>query len=339
MIKETNYALELVNVNKFFKDASEQLKFAQLFGKKKKLFTAVKNVNFSVKKNKVFGVLGPNGCGKSTLIRMITTLIVPDSGTIKIFGKDVMQDPSFAKKVIGRVSVDASFFMKLSALENLDYSAGLYAIDRIEGRKKAVEMLNALKFPEDKMNMSLEKLSRGQQQKIAIARGFLANPKLLLLDEPTTGLDPVSKIDVQRYIKEIVGEKEITIVITSHDMEEIEKLCDELVIMNEGEIIAKGSSRQLKTKYSDNKLFELKTSKLNKTKKLLEEIEGVENVKIFVDEKREKRLSFETKNIDALTSQIMRRLNEQKIKFISLSKVLPTLEDVFVKLTGEHLSK
>lgn len=336
-MSKQKYALELENVNKFFKDANEQLRLAHLFGKEHKLFHSVKKVNFKVKRNKVFGVLGPNGCGKSTLIRMMTTLIVPDSGTIRIFGEDVVKNPDFAKDVIGRVSVDASFFMKLSALENLDYSAGLYALDRKDARNRSIEILKLLSFPEDKMKISVEKLSRGQQQKIAIARGFLANPRLLLLDEPTTGLDPVSKIDVQRYIKQVVNDEDITIVITSHDMDEIEKLCDELVIMNDGEIIAKGSPTKLKTSYCDDKLFEIQTTKMTKTKELLENIQGVANVKLFVDDKKQKRLTFETNNIDSLATHVIFTLRTNDVGFVSLSKVLPSLEDVFVKLTGKHL--
>ncbi|MBN1175704.1 ABC transporter ATP-binding protein [Candidatus Woesearchaeota archaeon] len=183
----------------------------------------------------------------------------------------------------------------------------------------------------------VEKLSRGQQQKIAIARGFLAKPKIILLDEPTTGLDPVSKIDVLRFVKKVMKERDITIIITSHDMDEIEKLCDDLVIMNDGAVIAQGSVKELKQKYSDNNLFELQTTEPEKSKSLLEKMIKVNEIKLEVDEKKNNRLTFKTKRIDSVASEIIGALDNNDIGFIGLVKILPSLEDVFVKLTGKHL--
>lgn len=309
------YALRVSSVNKTFKE---------LF---KKEFKSVKDVSFDVERGTIFGVLGPNGCGKSTLIRMISTLLLPDSGKIRIFGKDVL-DPS-VKEVIGRVSVDASFFMKLNAIENLDYAAGLYGLDRKTAQKKALEILAELGLPEEKIKLPLEKLSRGQQQKIAITRGFLADPKLVLLDEPTTGLDPVSKLDVQKFINKMIAEKDVTIVITSHDMEEINKLCNEMVIMNEGEIIARGTANDLKAKYVVDGLYALHTS--------IDAKEIVKSLNIETVSEREDVLDVLLPDIDKQASQLIQELQKQGVGFVSLTKVIPTLEDVFVKLTGKQL--
>lgn len=335
------YALIVEKVNKYFKDESEKQRLRDMlrFHSNRKRFHSINDVSFKVKQGEVFGILGPNGCGKSTLIRMMTTLVLPDNGSIKVFGVDVEQDPSRVKDFIGRVSVDASFFSKLSPVENLDYAAGLYGLDRTKARSRIYSILEDLGFPKEKLHLSVEKLSRGQQQKVAIARGFLAKPKLLLLDEPTTGLDPVSKIDVQRFIRKILAHEEITIIITSHDMEEIDKLCDRLVIMEDGKIVAKGTPQQLKTKHCQDNLYELKTTHLVKTKRLLADLQGVANMRLIKDDKRERKLFLDIVDVDTVAAGILHRLKTEHVGFISLTKVLPTLEDVFVSITGKHLDE
>jgi ABC-2 type transport system ATP-binding protein len=334
------YALIVENVNKYFKDERETMRLRDLlrFQSTAKKFHSVKEISFKVKQGEIFGILGPNGCGKSTLIRMMTTLVTPDSGSIEIFGVDVQKNPGHAKDLIGRVSVDASFFRKLSALENLDYAAGLYGLERTSARKRIKNLLLDLGFPKEKMTLCVEKLSRGQQQKVAIARGFLAHPKVLLLDEPTTGLDPVSKIDVQRFIRKVMKDEDITIVITSHDMEEIDKLCDRLVIMEEGKLVAKGSPAQLKMRHCENSLYELKTTHLVKTKRILAKMRDIRDVQLSRDQKRERKLLLHVDDIDRVAPFILHALKTEGIGFVSLTKVLPTLEDVFVKITGRHLS-
>lgn len=335
------YALVVENVNKYFKDERENQRLRDVlrFQSHAKKFHSVKDISFQVKQGEIFGILGPNGCGKSTLIRMMTTLVTPDSGSIEVFGVDVRRNPARVKDLIGRVSVDASFFRKLSPLENLDYAAGLYGLERKAARKRIKDVLHDLGFPKEKLKLSVEKLSRGQQQKVAIARGFLAYPRLLLLDEPTTGLDPVSKIDVQRFIRKVMKEDDTTVVITSHDMEEIDKLCDRLVIMEEGKVVAKGTPAQLKTRHCENSFYELNTTHLLKTKRLLSHMRDVRDVRLICDEKRKRKLVLHIDNVDSVAPFILRELKKEGIGFISLNKVLPTLEDVFVRLTGKHLSE
>lgn len=325
------YAMRVHKVNKHFID-NDKRRVLDLFrqAEESRLFYSVKDVSFDVAQGMVFGVLGPNGCGKSTLIRMMATLVTPDSGAIEIMGHDVVKEPAEVKDIIGRVSVDASFFMKLSAIENLDYAAGLYGLDRLRATKRARRILSELGFPESKLKTSVEKLSRGQQQKIAIARGFLARPKVLLLDEPTTGLDPVSKIDVQRYIQKEISQTDITIVITSHDMEEIDRLCDRLVIMADGAIIASGTSAELKTMHSQQDMVELRTENPLITLEHLRKLKGIEDP-VIVRDKIVMRVKGSTKH------RLLRSLDDNGIAFVSIGRQVPTLEDVFVKLTGKHL--
>ncbi|UCG23763.1 MAG: ABC transporter ATP-binding protein [Chloroflexota bacterium] len=207
---------------------------------------AVDHLTFNVRRGEIFGVLGPNGGGKSTLIRLIATLLLPDEGDIQVFGHDVIKDPMAAQRMINRVSVEASFFKKLSPMENLHYGARLYGVSGSEIRRQVVEILDRLGIPEKNINRPMEEMSRGMQQKVAIARALLSAPILLLLDEPTTGLDPRSKRDVQAFVRELRDSHDTTIVLTTHDMVEAENLCDRIAIMDSGRIVALDTPEQLK---------------------------------------------------------------------------------------------
>ncbi|MDL1878665.1 ABC transporter ATP-binding protein, partial [Cytophagia bacterium CHB2] len=200
----------------------------------KELVTAVSNVSFSVYRREIFGVLGPNGSGKATLIRLLSTLLLPDEGTITVFGLDVERDEMAVKRMINRVSVEAAFFKKLSPKENLLYGARLYGVSGKEADRKAREILGRLGLRESSYTSPMEDMSRGMQQKVAIARAFLTQPVLLLLDEPTTGLDPRSKLEVQAFVNELRVTHDATIVITTHDMNEADALCDRIAILDDG---------------------------------------------------------------------------------------------------------
>lgn len=204
----------------------------------KKHIVAVDHVSFEVREGEIFGVLGPNGGGKSTLIRLISTLLLPDSGKVTVFGYDVVKSAIQVQRLINRVSVEASFFKKLSPMENLMYGARLYGMNGAETRKKVVEILTRLGLKERSIYAPMEEMSRGMQQKVAIARALLSKPRLLLLDEPTTGLDPRSKREVQDVVRELRTQYGTTILLTTHDMVEAEALCDRISIMASGKIVA-----------------------------------------------------------------------------------------------------
>ena len=200
--------------------------------------TANEDVSFAVARNEIFGILGVNGSGKSTLIRMISTLLIPDEGRIEVFGLDVRRDEAEVKKLINRVSVEASFFKKLSPLENLGYALRLYGRTGADVRRETVETLERLGIERSKIDKPLEELSRGMQQKVAIARAFLTSPVLLLLDEPTTGLDPRSKKDVQQFVRQLRDEHDATILLCTHDMAEAEELCERMAVLHKGRLVA-----------------------------------------------------------------------------------------------------
>jgi ABC-2 type transport system ATP-binding protein len=199
---------------------------------------AVDGVSFSVREGEIFGVLGPNGSGKSTLIRLIATLLLPDSGTVQVFGHDVVRQPMKVQQLINRVSVEASFFKKLSPMENLMYGARLYGMEGRQTRQRVVEILTRLGLEQRTIYKPMEEMSRGMQQKVAIARALLSQPRLLLLDEPTTGLDPRSKREVQSVVRELNQEHGTTILLTTHDMLEAESLCERIAIIDGGKIVA-----------------------------------------------------------------------------------------------------
>jgi ABC-2 type transport system ATP-binding protein len=207
---------------------------------------AVNDVSFEVRRNEIFGILGPNGSGKSTLIRLVATLLVPDEGEVRIFGLDVTRDEMAVKRLINRVSVDAAFFKKLSSMENLMYAARLYGLSGREARQQAFEILHRLGLKDKEILGPLEDMSRGMQQKVAIARAFLSQPILLLLDEPTTGLDPRSKREVQAFVEELRDSHDATILLTTHDMHEAEALCDRIAILDDGQIVALDTPAGLK---------------------------------------------------------------------------------------------
>ena len=213
---------------------------------------AVNRVSFQVKRGEIFGVLGPNGSGKSTLIRLIATLLVPDGGTISVFGHDVAREPMAVQRLINRVSVEASFFKKLSPMENLLYGARLYGVSAVDARRQVVSILTRLGLREKAIYRPMEEMSRGMQQKVAIARALLSKPIVLLLDEPTTGLDPRSKREVQTFVRELRDTHDTTIVLTTHDMFEADQLCDRIAIIDGGNIVALDTPENLKRLISNN---------------------------------------------------------------------------------------
>jgi len=217
-----------------------------LVGRKRKPVTAVKDISLRIRRGEIYGVLGANGSGKSTFIRLVSTLLTLDTGKVEVFGHDIERDEMAVKRLINRVSVDAAFFKKLSPFENLAYAARLYGMDPKSARQEAIAILARLGISEKRLGRPLEQMSRGMQQKVAIARALLTSPTLLLLDEPTTGLDPRSKLDVQSFIEDLRDGHDATIVLTTHDLAEADRLCDRIAIINDGRIVVEDTPEALK---------------------------------------------------------------------------------------------
>jgi ABC-2 type transport system ATP-binding protein len=241
-VQRAQNALELHDVEKRFKKKRGEYSYA------------LKGVSLTVRRGEVVGILGPNGSGKSTLIRVISTLTLPDAGEVNVFDIDAVKHPREVQRHINRVSVEASFFKKLSSLENLLFGAKLYGVSDRESRPRIRQILEDIGFDYKRVGEPMEHLSRGMQQKIALARALLTSPLLMLLDEPTTGLDPRSKKDVQKLIRAIRRDHDSSILLCTHDMGEAEELCDRIGILLNGELIAIDTAAGLKKMYGSTSL-------------------------------------------------------------------------------------
>jgi ABC-2 type transport system ATP-binding protein len=217
---------------------------------------ALKGVTFEMERGECVAILGQNGSGKSTLVRLLSTLLLPDGGEAKIFGHDVFKESRKVKRLVNRVSVEASFFKKMSAAENLAYAARFYGMGPRETHAKIPVILERVGFPSGRRNESMENLSRGMQQKVALARALLTSPVLLLLDEPTTGLDPRSKQEVQEFIRDIRTQHDSTILLCTHDMKEAEDLADRIGLLDKGELLFIEPVAQVLTRYGVETLEE-----------------------------------------------------------------------------------
>jgi ABC-2 type transport system ATP-binding protein len=240
-------ALEVHNLRK---------EFTRRDGRGKRRVAALKGVDFDIARGECVAILGPNGSGKSTLVRLLSTLLLPDGGTATVFGHDAFKDTRAVRRLVNRVSVEASFFKKMSAVENLSYAARFYGLRPHETKDKIPEILTRVGFPADRRDEPMENLSRGMQQKVALARALLTAPILLLLDEPTTGLDPRSKQEVQEFIREVRAEHDATVLLCTHDLAEAETLADRVGILDDGELLCLEPADQLKRRYDSATLEE-----------------------------------------------------------------------------------
>jgi ABC-2 type transport system ATP-binding protein len=205
------------------------------FGRRRR--SALHQVSFRIERGECVAILGQNGSGKSTLVRLLSTLLLSDGGEARVFGHDVFREPRAVRRLVNRVSVEASFFKKMSAAENLAYAARFYGMGPRETHAKIQRILERVGFPSARRGEAMENLSRGMQQKVALARALLTSPVLLLLDEPTTGLDPRSKQEVQTFIREIRERHDSTILLCTHDMKEAEELADRVGLLDRGELL------------------------------------------------------------------------------------------------------
>jgi ABC-2 type transport system ATP-binding protein len=222
----------------------------------RRIRVALDGVSFTMDRGETVAILGQNGSGKSTLVRLLSTLLLPDGGSAFIFGHDVVSDARAVRRLVNRVSVEASFFKKMSSSENLSYAARYYGMTAKETRDQIPEILERVGFPADRRDEPMENLSRGMQQKVALARALLTSPVLLLLDEPTTGLDPRSKLEVQEFIREIRTSHDSTILLCTHDLAEAETLADRVGILDRGRLLALEPAEDLRRRYGCGTLEE-----------------------------------------------------------------------------------
>jgi ABC-2 type transport system ATP-binding protein len=247
------FAVEVDNLRKEFlrRDATRSG-----LRRKRKRVPALEGVSFAIERGECVAILGQNGSGKSTLVRLLSTLLLNDGGSARIFGHDVFSEQRVVQRLVNRVSVEASFFKKMSSEENLAYAARFYGMAPKETKEEIIRILRRVGFPTDRKHEGMEHLSRGMQQKVALARALLTSPVVLLLDEPTTGLDPRSKLEVQDFIREIRATHDATILLCTHDLQEAEVLSDRVGILDRGRLVALAPVTELKEIYDADTLEE-----------------------------------------------------------------------------------
>ncbi len=293
--------------------------------------TAVNGINLSVREGEIFGFLGPNGAGKTTTISMLTTLITPTSGTANVAGYDLQEEPTEVRAVIGVVPQTFSLFPELTPLENLSYVGKLYGMDRPTIRARSEELLKRVSLYDFKDKIA-GVFSGGMKQRLSLAASILSRPKVLFMDEPTTGLDPQSRIAMRNLTRELNGQG-MTIIYTTHDMEEVEKLCDRIVIMDKGNIIADGTSEEIKALLPEDHLIEIEFEKPSPAMvpvlSRLPYVSKVSERDHFLD------LSVaKTKGVVLSLSAVLQKEHAQ-VREIRVKE--HTLEDVFIYLTKKDL--
>jgi ABC-2 type transport system ATP-binding protein len=234
-VVELSRPVPAVEVEDLRKEFVRRDKKAGRFARKRR--AAISGVSFTMQRGECVAILGQNGSGKSTLVRLLSTLLLHDGGSARVFGHDVFTEARPVRKLVNRVSVEASFFKKMSAGENLHYAARYYGMGPRETRLKIPVILTKVGFPADRRTEPMENLSRGMQQKVALARALLTSPVLLLLDEPTTGLDPRSKLEVQDFIRVVRTSHDSTILLCTHDLAEAEALADRVGVLDRGRLL------------------------------------------------------------------------------------------------------
>jgi ABC-2 type transport system ATP-binding protein len=249
--QQSALAVEVENLRKEFRRRDRKLgRFAR------RKVAALDGLSFTIERGETVAILGQNGSGKSTLVRVLSTLLLADGGNARIFGHDVTSDGRAVRRLVNRVSVEASFFKKMSSAENLSYSARYYGLSPGQTRDEIPRLLERVGFPPDRRDESMENLSRGMQQKVALARALLTSPVVLLLDEPTTGLDPRSKREVQEFIREIRTAHDATILLCTHDLAEAESLAERVGILDRGRLLMLEPPEDLKRRYGAETLEE-----------------------------------------------------------------------------------
>jgi ABC-2 type transport system ATP-binding protein len=295
-------------------------------------FTAVKGVSFTVEEGEIFGLLGPNGAGKSTLIRMLTTLLPPTSGTALVNGFDVVTNPDGVRTSIGVIPQALTSDLELSVAENLIIFAKLYGVPRAKRNALIGELLEAVELTQWR-DAPVKNLSGGMRRRVEIARGLVHEPRIFFLDEPTTGLDPVSRVAVWEMLQKIKSQRDLTVLLTTHYMDEADKLCDRIAIVDHGELKALDSPLKLKTSIPGKNVLEAAFSAVPAG--WAERLRQLPHADHVTNDDRIFRISSE--NGPATTLALMELAAREQVDVQSLSIQSTTLDDVFVHYTGRAL--
>ncbi|MDD2778203.1 MAG: ATP-binding cassette domain-containing protein [Methanocellales archaeon] len=290
---------------------------------------AVDNVSFDIEAGEIFGLLGPNGAGKTTILSMLSTILKPTSGTAIVNDLDILKDEDGVRKSIGIVFQDQSLDEELTAYENMDFHGRLYRIPKNLRQERIAELLKLVEL-EDRKDSLVKTFSGGMRRRLEIARGLLHHPKVLFLDEPTLGLDPQTRNHLWQYIENLNKEKGITIILTTHYMDEADKLCEKVAIIDMGKIIALDTPQKLKEDLGGDVI----TIKSPDADKIYSKIKAswVKNI-----ESHDGFVTINLENAEKHITEIVSLSSHNNIDIESISIHKPTLEDVFLNFTGKTI--
>lgn len=297
-----------------------------------KEIVAVNDVNMYLGRGESVGLVGPNGAGKSTTIAMISTLLRPTSGDVKLNGVSVLSDPAPVRAVLGVVPQDVALYPELSAQENLEFFGSLYGL---RGKELAEAVDDALELVglSDRRRDVIKKYSGGMKRRINIAAALLHQPEFVIMDEPTVGIDPQSRNHILETVRTLNRERGLTVLYTSHYMEEVEQLCDRIYVMDHGKVIASGTNAEIKAILAADDTILLQLEARNeKLERRLGEIPAVRQVTATED-----GLKLISSHDKSVLSQVFRAAEAEGANITSLGVQKPSLEDVFLHLTGRTL--
>jgi ABC-2 type transport system ATP-binding protein len=324
-------AIKVSNLSKKFKKESRSFFTTLKYLFKPDYIQVLEDINFDIKKSEIFGFLGPNGAGKTTLIKIILGLVEPDVGEVKIFDYKIPDEIEKIKEKINAVFARGGVYWPLTLKENIEWFGKIYRIKNLDEKIESLIEIFELK---EKADTFADRCSTGELMRMKLARALINDPEILILDEPTIGLDPSIALKVREFIKKLNKERKTTIVLTTHQMAEADILCDRIAIMNKGKIVAKDRPKKLKGKLKRKNIIEMDVRNINqKILNKIKKLDGVLGLE-YTQEKEELRLITEA--LDVL-DEIINVLKKNRVKFYSVHTEEPSLEDVFLYITGRGL--
>jgi ABC-2 type transport system ATP-binding protein len=346
--KSDVFSIQIINMTKRFAKKRHRGFFSSLRRERPKknnhVTVALDKVNINIRPGELFGLLGPNGSGKTTLIKCLSTILIPNEGTALINGFDIRKETQKVRASLGMVvGGERTLYWKLTARDNLMYFSSLYKMQRNYAKKRIEELLDIFQLS-DRADERLEDYSTGMRQKVAIARGLLHDPPILLLDEPTLGLDPNFARQIRSQIKELSEKQGKTVLLTTHYMDEADQLCDRVAFINSGKIVAVDTPNRLKTMVKETQLVEVTVYRPpadieERIRSLLPEAEVVKLIPGDEADGVPSRIKIIGGTTEEHVGKIIDFLREKNVRIGSLDMGVPTLEDVFIKLTGTKLTE
>lgn len=300
--------------------------------KKFKQFYAVKNINMFIEEGEIVGLLGPNGAGKSTAISMLSSLTEPTNGDVRFRNASMINSPGPIRKVIGMVPQEIALYDDLTAQENLQFFGRIYRLSGTELKQRIDEVLHLIGLSDRRKDV-VKKFSGGMKRRLNIGVALLHNPELIIMDEPTVGIDPQSRNHILETVKRLNKEKKMTVLYTSHYMEEVEFLCDRIYIMDKGSLIASGTQEEIKQILSAEKTVSIKARRWNES--FIEALQNDPTISRVTEE--EKAVTVIVPKENNVFGTVLKYAEEAGIELTSVNVQTPTLEGVFLHLTGRAL--